>query len=119
MIKREKCRNCEAVLKHDKASDQYDPEYCSAKCRVADGAERLPESEATSAAIDSGRVATLEDYKKRSADYCRRFEPERLNWGAPLNAPQLKQAGLRANRQPIPGDWDFEVKESENVQEPK
>lgn len=109
--KREKCRNCGAILRHDKTSDQYDPEYCSAKCRKQDGVDPLSGAEVVSTAINAGRVASLKDYNKRSTDYHRRLEPEKLNWGVKLNAPQLKQAGLRANRVPIPGDWDF-VEES-------
>ena len=39
MSKREECRNCGAKLRHDKTSDQYDPEYCSGLCRKKDGAD--------------------------------------------------------------------------------
>ncbi|KKM94509.1 hypothetical protein LCGC14_1197650, partial [marine sediment metagenome] len=39
MAKREKCRKCGAKLKHDKTSEQYDPEYCSGLCRRKDGSE--------------------------------------------------------------------------------
>ena len=38
--------------------------------------------------------------------------PERLNWSAnEMNAEELEQAGFRANRKPIPGDWDYEKEE--------
>ena len=114
MSKREECRCCGAKLKHDKTSDQYDPEYCSGKCRKNDGAEpyvKTPEEQAAVVAVVSKtRPATLEDYKKNvPAKYARRFEPEKLNWSKnKMNEDDLKQAGFRANREPIPGDWDYE-----------
>jgi len=36
-----------------------------------------------------------------------RTNPSTLNTGKPMAAHQLKQAGLKANRVPIPGDWDY------------
>lgn len=39
--------------------------------------------------------------------YWPRNHPERLNWGEHMTAAQLKDAGLAANRVPIPGDWDY------------
>jgi len=164
MSKREKCRYCEAVLKHDKTSDQYDPEYCSGKCRRLDGSELYIKTEAEKAmvveAVAKVKPASLEDYNKNvPSKYARRFEPEKLNWSKnKMNDGELEQAGFRANREPIPGDWDYgvvvvqepakepnewnailarakelgisthgkkrdvleaEIKESENVQEPK
>lgn len=127
---RNKCRTCGAERKE--GVEWFDDDYCSGKCKAADGGV-IPPAEDVKA---SGVVASLEDYladypknvgekDKRGQRikgripkrYHRRFEPERLNWGIPLNAPQLKQAGLRSNRTPIPGDFDFEVEEAENVQE--
>lgn len=40
--------------------------------------------------------------------YVQRQEPDKLNWGKWMNGKQLRQAGLKANRVPIPGDWDYE-----------
>ncbi len=54
------------------------------------------------------KLASLADYHACPEDYHRRLNPETLNWGVHLDMPQLKQAGLRVNRVPIPGDWDFE-----------
>jgi len=113
MSKREECRKCGAKLKHDKTSDQYDPEYCSGKCRKGDGAEpyvkTAEEQAAVVAVVSKTRPATLEDYKKNvPSKYARRFEPEKLNWSKnKMNESELKQAGFRANREPIPGDWDY------------
>ncbi len=126
---RDKCRFCENERKEGVL--WYDDDYCSGKCKKQDGGEIAPEPERVKAA---GITATLQDYlldypenlgqkdargqriKGRIPKrYRRRFEPEKLNWDEPLNAPQLKQAGLRTNREPIPGDWDFEeVKEKED-----
>jgi len=115
MSRREECRKCGAKLKHDKTSDQYDPEYCSGKCRKADGAEpyvkTAEEQAAVVAVVSKTRPATLEDYNKNvPSKYTRRFQPEKLNWSKnKMNEVELKQAGFRANREPIPGDWDYEV----------
>ena len=114
MDKRNECRKCGATLKHDKTSDQYDPEYCSGKCRKEDGSEpyvkTAEEKAAVIVAVKKKKVASLEGYKKGvPANYARRFEPEKLNWSAnKMNEEELKQAGFRANREPIPGDWDYE-----------
>ncbi len=113
MAKREECRCCGAKLRHDKTSDQYDPEYCSGKCRKLDGAEpyikSAEEQAAVVAVVSKTRPVTLEDYKKNvPSKYTRRFEPEKLNWSKNrMNENELKQAGFRANREPIPGDWDY------------
>ncbi len=116
MNKREKCRNCGAVLKHDKTSEQYDPEYCSGKCRKLDGSEpyiKTPEEQAM--VVREAKLtapATFKDYEKNvGGRYVRRFEPEKLNWGEPMSANDLLQAGFRANREPIKGDWDYEEQE--------
>ena len=114
MSKREECRNCGAKLRHDKTSDQYDPEYCSGKCRKEDGAEPYVKSAEEKAMVvevtKKARPASLEDYRKNvPSKYSRRFEPEKLNWSKnEMNDEELKQAGFRANRKPIPGDWDYE-----------
>ena len=114
MNDREECRGCGAKLRHDKSSDQYDPEYCSGKCRKEDGSEPYVRSAKEKAlvvqATTKKRPASLEDYKKNvPSKYARRFEPEKLNWSKnEMNDKELKQAGFRANRKPIPGDWDYE-----------
>ena len=123
---RNKCRFCENERKD--GVEWYDDDYCSGKCKKADGGVIVAEPERIKT---SGVMASLNDYlldypkKLGEKDvrgqrikgrvpkrYHRRFDPERLNWDKPLNAPQLKQAGLRANRVSIPGDWDF-VEETE------
>ncbi len=114
MSEREECRFCGAKLKHDKTSDQYDPEYCSGKCRKLDGSEPYVKSAEEKAMVvevtKKAKPASLEDYKKNvPSKYARRFEPEKLNWSKnTMNEEELKQAGFRANREPIPGDWDYE-----------
>ena len=117
-MSREECRGCGAKLRHDKTSDQYDPEYCSGKCRKEDGSEPYVRSAKEKAlvvqATTKKRPASLEDYKKNvPSKYARRFEPEKLNWSKnEMNDEELKQAGFRANRKPIPGDWDYREVES-------
>ncbi len=120
MSKREKCRKCGAKLRHDKTSDQYDPEYCSGLCRKKDGSPpyvKTAEEQAMVVEVTKKiRPASLEDYKKNvPSKYARRFEPEKLNWSKNvMNEEELKQAGFRANREPIPGDWDYEQVENED-----
>ena len=119
-----KCRNCGATRRNDDS----DPDYCSGKCRRLD--ERGPLTETGVAEVGEAEVVivdelpdkpkirlpdgvtlvqkgSLDDYYARPEAYHRRLEPEKLNWGIKLDVKQLKQAGLRANRVPIPGDWDF------------
>jgi len=125
---RMKCRFCEN--KRKEGVEWYDDDYCSGKCKIADGGIVAPVAERIKT---SGTVASLDDYyldypkKLGQKDargqrikgrmpkrYRRRFDPEKLNWDEPLNAPDLKQAGFRANRKPIPGDYDFAEQEVEN-----
>ena len=113
MAKRVKCRFCGATLKHDKTSDQYDPEYCSGKCRKEDGSEPyIKSAEEQAMVVKEAKLikpATYKDYQRNvGGRYVRRFEPEKLNWGQPMSANDLLQAGFRANREPIEGDWDYQ-----------
>ena len=114
---RSKCRFCDAERKA--GIKWYNDDYCSGKCAKLDGCEIEP---AIVKAKTDGFKATLEDYfldypakvakgqaKGRTPKrYTRRYEPECLNWGETLDVEQLKQAGLRLNREPIPGDWDYQ-----------
>ena len=120
---RETCRYC--GNKRKEGVVWYDNDYCSGKCKANDGGAIPP---AAIVARDSGVKASLDDYLldypkklgekdsrgqrikgRKPRRYRRRFDAERLNWGEPLNAPDLKQAGLRVNRQPIQGDFDYTV----------
>jgi len=122
------CKNCGVTKKEGVV--WYDEKYCSGKCYQADGGSVSAPLERVKT---SGIKVSLEEYRldypsnlgrkdsrgqrikgRLPKRYARRYEPEKLNWGNPLNAPHLKQAGFRANRQPIPGDWDFKVEEAEN-----
>ncbi len=109
------CHRCGSPGKNDPADELY----CSGKCRALDGVEPLPQSVISEEMKMTRTPASLADYKKNHKDYRRRYEPERLNWGEPLDAPALKQAGFRANRKPIPGDWDYDGTEKTDTQEPK
>ncbi len=113
MIKREDCRKCGAKLRHDKTSEQYDPEYCSGLCRKNDGSEPyVKTAEEQAMVVKEAKLiapASFKDYEKNvGGRYVRRFKPEELNWGEPMSASELLQAGFRANREPIKGDWDYQ-----------
>jgi hypothetical protein len=121
-MKRDECRNC--GTKRKEGVEWYNDDYCSGKCFTGDGGTIPPAPARIKAA---GRVASLADYRldypknlgqrlrgqtgvvkgRTPKIYRRRHDPERLNWGLPLAPAQLKQAGLRANRIPIPGDFDY------------
>ncbi len=112
-MKREECRFCGAKLRHDKTHEQYDPEYCSGLCRKKDGSEPyIKTAEEQAMVVKEAKLiapATFKDYEKNvGGRYVRRFEPEKLNWGEPMSDHDLLQAGFRANRVPIEGDWDYQ-----------
>ncbi len=46
-------------------------------------------------------------YMNNLDKYITRREPKLLNWGPWMDSQQLAEAGLKANRVPIPGDWDY------------
>jgi len=113
---RKKCRHCGVERKPD--VEWIAPDYCSGICMRADGLRPPLVGKPTKIEDKpADRKATLEDYQFHSEDYRRRLDPERLNWGAPLDVVHLKQAGLRANRIPIPGDWDYVGEEKEEKKE--
>ncbi len=126
MSKREKCRFCGATLRHDKTLDQYDPEYCSGLCRKKDGAEPYVKTakEQTLVVTEAKltKPASFKDYEKNvGGRYVRRFKPEELNWGEAMSDGELVQAGFRANREPIQGDWDYQeavVEDEPSTKEP-
>ena len=124
MAKREKCRYCGAKLRHDKTSEQYDPEYCSGLCRRKDGSEPYVKTvEEQAMVVKEAKLiapASFKDYEKNvGGRYVRRFEPEKLNWGEPMSDHDLLQAGFRANREPIDGDWDYQEDAKEPTKESK
>ena len=53
-------------------------------------------------------AGSIEHYRANPDMYIQRQEPDRLNWGPRLNFNELNQAGKKANRVAIPGDWDYE-----------
>ncbi len=124
MAKREECRKCGAKLRHDKTSEQYDPEYCSGLCRRKDGSEPYVKTvEEQAMVVKEAKLiapASFKDYEKNvGGRYVRRFEPEKLNWGEPMSDHNLLQAGFRANREPIDGDWDYQEEVEEPTKESK
>jgi len=117
--KKRVCRRCGAKKRPN--VKWIAPDYCSGICMRADGLAvpvGKPSKDESPKVEDkpADRKATLKDYQAHPEDYHRRLDPEKLNWGEPLSAPQLKQAGLRANRKPIPGDWDYVEEQKEEVE---
>lgn len=49
----------------------------------------------------------LADYHANRDKYATRAEPDKLNWGPWMDSGELQEAGLKANRVSIPGDWDY------------
>ncbi len=52
-------------------------------------------------------VLSLQHYQDNPDLYHPRSEPELLNWGKWMNTEDLKKNGFKANRVPIPGDFDY------------
>lgn len=118
---RNKCRFCDNERKE--GVKWYDDDYCSGKCARQDGITIAPAAKPDK---DDRSPASFGDYlldwpkKLGEKDgrgqritgrepklYRLRCDPEKLNWDEPLSAEQLNQGGFRANREPLPGDWDF------------
>ncbi len=87
--------------------------YCSSSCRAQHS--RRNKSSATQGATlehqDSAQIRherhILVDQDKGGTVYAERTNPDSLNYGPSMTAHQLKQAELKANRVPIPGDSDY------------
>ena len=56
---------------------------------------------------DDNVITGLLHYTANPNMYVERVEPDRLNWGKWMDRDELKQAGFKANRVSIPGDWDY------------
>lgn len=128
---RDKCRYCENERKE--GVEWYDDDYCSGKCKKADGGviplaakpdrtNRAPASFADYMLYYPKGIGEKDKRGQRIRGrepklYRRRNEPEKINWGEPLSEAELKQAGLRANREPIPGDWDYKEVGNESIDE--
>lgn len=67
---------------------------------VTESDQSVTDVTVTASVTISGRVSVGTYYRPRR-------EPHLLNWGPWMNSDQLKQAGLKANRVPIPGDADY------------
>jgi hypothetical protein len=49
----------------------------------------------------------LEHYQANPDMYAKRSVPDKLNWSGWMTQQELKDADLKANRIPIPGDFDY------------
>ena len=81
------------------------------KCNapISDNVTRVTVACVTLDELDKGLEGgpSLEHYKVCPDKYATRAQPELLNWGPWMDTAQLAGAGLRANRVPVPGDWDY------------
>ena len=79
---------------------------CSDKCRkAASRGVTLPVDASVTNRCDITSVTSGCD--KPSVTYATRTNPDQLNYGEPLTKAGLAKARLRANRVPIPGDYDY------------
>ena len=72
--------------------------------------------------IPTTQPASLEDYladqENQTGYYAIRTNADSLNWSTPMSAMELQQAGYKANRVSIVGDWDYkEAEEGQGSQE--
>ncbi len=98
-----RCKQCNKELSGKK-------QYCNDACRMAYGrkANKKPEQTQPEQVIPNTAPAILEHYQANPDMYVERARPELLNWGPRMNMNELNIAGKKANRVPIPGDWDYE-----------
>ncbi len=96
-------------------------EFCSDKCRMRHKRQTRTSEDGSGSTnankvvvepeqIESEqqtRTASFEDYQAHPGDYVPRVQPELLNWGSWMSAGELDDAGLKANRVAIVGDWDY------------
>ncbi len=104
-----KCKNCDNELTGRQKN------HCSDRCRKA--LSRTSKSDIPNPDTKVGQTRTgthpathaehLEFYYANPDRYATRTNPDKLNWGPLMTMDQLEQAGLKANRVSIPGDWDF------------
>ena len=116
--------HCQGEYKPKRATSKY----CSAKCRklafqskgltvpenakgvwVSNGNPVTIAGQPCVIAVTTERIVSLEDYLANPADYIKRANPEKLNWGVPLSEHELSLSEFTCNRVTIPGDWDYEV----------
>ena len=77
--------------------------YCSATCKTIYNRNKNRNTKSVTPNRNSETVTP--DQLQAARD--RRTNPDLLNWGDPMTSAELHDAGLRANRVPIPGDWDY------------
>ena len=98
-----KCKQCGIEYESKRSTSRY----CSAKCRKLafqrNGKVSVPDERR-----HRTRTPSIDDYREHPHDYVQRREPDQLNWGEWMDSHQLEQAGLKANRVSIPGDWDYD-----------
>ncbi len=85
--------------------------FCSGTCKKryqrASGTDEVGQPSGTEGVAQALCAGRLEHYYANPDRYAPRAMPDKLNWGPWLDTAQLEQAGLKANRVTIPGDWDY------------
>lgn len=95
--------------------------YCSNACKQADHRAKCNTPSVTDVTVTHTEPVTLtadeatamgngSEFSIGGSDgkhYAERANPDTLNTGEYMTANQLKAAGLKANRLPIPGDHDY------------
>ncbi len=94
--------------------------FCSDRCRKAASRTNSDTINSDKANSDKvGQAASLcvqamvagpgsyEHYIASPDKYAQRTNPDKINFGPVMSAAELVHAGLKANRVPIPGDWDY------------
>jgi len=116
------CKQCNSDYEAKRATSLY----CSSKCRVKAGRLSVTDDSAlepvsvTNEELSVTKVSVTElsvtdvspstPSEPEAADsrhYATRTNPDTLNTGEWMTSDELHQAGLKANRMPIPGDHDY------------
>ncbi len=92
--------------------------YCSDKCKQEAYRNRSTVTTVTDVTVTptvtrpepvtvEERTASYQDYIDNPDDYATRANAAALRWGEWMAMDELAEAGYKANRVTIPGDWDY------------
>lgn len=80
---------------------------CSARCRKALSRAKCDASVTNSGDKPSVTEVDVSQFIGPDVYYQPRTNPDLLNWGEPMTRAELEANKFKANRVPIPGDWDY------------
>ena len=93
------CKQCNKELTGKK-------QYCGDACRMA--YRRLKgEQQVAHHYQPEQESEQITNPNTQPEHYATRTNPDKLNWGTHMNPVELDKAGFKANRVPIPGDYDY------------